>query len=209
MLKRIQAVRLTMSAWAIPRLMKWLAAARLGMRWPQVISTPTERRGTRRLIWPCSCLRLLFTSARLANGRPTSKMLKIWRFVMLLPLQVAFHEIAWALDRWRCARCQRYARNNSTPAALRRTACVPLFGGARGATPSLPRVHLSHKVRRSGPITWCTMCGAYSSNRSFALRQCCPGSCPYQTRSQRLRQLVIGRHPITGAWLLDDATQAL
>ena len=34
-----------------------------------------------------------------------------------------------------------------------RTACVPLFGGARGATPSLPRVHLSHKVPRSGPIT--------------------------------------------------------
>ena len=48
------------------------------------------------------------------------------------------------------------------------------------------------------------MCGAYSSNRSFALRQCCPGSCPSDTRSQRLRQLVIGRHPITGAWLLDE-----
>ena len=111
-------------------------------------------------------------------------------------LQVTFHEIAWALDRWRCSQCQRYARNKSTLAALKRTACVPLFGAARGATPSLPRVHLSHKIRRSGPITWCTMCGAYSSNRSFALRQC---TCPSDTRNQRLRQFVIGRHPITGA----------
>ena len=112
-------------------------------------------------------------------------------------LQVTFHEIAWALDRWRCSRCQRYA-----------TACVPPFGAARGATTTLPRVHLSDNVRRSWPITWCTMCGAYSSNRSFALRQSCPGSCPSDTRSQRLRQLVVDRHPITGAWLL-GATQPL
>ena len=55
----------------------------------------------------------------------------------------------------------------------------------------------------TGPITWCTLCGAYSSNRSFALRQSCPGSCPSDTSLQRLRQLVRGRHPITGAWLLD------
>ena len=58
-------------------------------------------------------------------------------------LQVTFHEIAWAPDRWRCSRCQQYAPNNSTLAALRRRACVPLFGAALGATPSLPRVHLS------------------------------------------------------------------
>ena len=124
-------------------------------------------------------------------------------------LQVTFHEIAWDLDRWRCSRCQRYARNKSTLEALERTARVPLFGAARGATPSLPRVHSSHRIRRPGPITWCTMCGAYSSNRSFALRQCCPGTCPSDTRSQRLRQLVIGRHPITGAWLLGGAAQPL
>ena len=85
-------------------------------------------------------------------------------------LQATFHEIAWALDHWRCSRCQRYARNKSTLAALKRTACVPLFGAARGATPSLPRVRSSHRIRRSGPIMWCTMCGAYSSNRSLALR---------------------------------------
>ena len=62
-------------------------------------------------------------------------------------LQVTFHEIAWALDRWRCSRCQRYERNKSTLAALKRTVCVPLFGAARGATPSLPRVHSSHDVQ--------------------------------------------------------------
>ena len=28
--------------------------------------------------------------------------------------QVTFHEIEWAVDRWRCTRCQRYARNRST-----------------------------------------------------------------------------------------------
>ena len=52
------------------------------------MSTPTERRGTRRLIWPISCLRVFFTSARLANGRPTPKVLKMWRIVMLLLLLV-------------------------------------------------------------------------------------------------------------------------
>ena len=93
-------------------------------------------------------------------------------------LQITFHEVAWAYDRWRCSGCQRYAHNNLTLAALKRTACVPLYGAARGATPPMPRVHSSHRVRRAGPITWCTMCGAYSSNRSFALRQCCPGTCP-------------------------------
>ena len=66
------------------------------------------------------------------------------------------------------------------------------------------RVHSSHRVRRSGPITWCTMCGAYSSNRSFA-RQCCPGTCPSDTRSQRLRQLVMAdtRFPERGCWNID------
>ena len=134
-LKWIQAVCLTMSGQAIPRLMKWLAAARLGMRWHQVMSTPVERRGTRRLMWPISCPWLLFTSARLESGRPTPKVLKMWRFVMLLLLLVLdsssrFTKVAWALDRWRCSRCQRYARNNSTLATLRRTACVPLFGAS-------------------------------------------------------------------------------
>ena len=71
-------------------------------------------------------------------------------------LHVTFQEIVWTRDRWRCTRCQRYARNVSTLAALRRTACVPLFGTARGAPPSLPRVPVSHKLRRSGPITLCT-----------------------------------------------------
>ena len=93
-------------------------------------------------------------------------------------LWVTFHEIAWTIDRWRCSRCQRFARNKLTLAALKRTACVPLYGAARGSAPLIPRVHTSRRVRRSGPITWCTMCGAYSSNRSFALRQCCPGTCP-------------------------------
>ena len=110
-------------------------------------------------------------------------------------LQVTFHEIAWTIDRWRCSRCQRCARNKLTLAALKTTAFVPLYGAARGDAPFIPRVHLSHRIRSSGPITWCTICGAYSSNRSFALRQCCPGPCPCDTRSQRLRQLVIGRHP--------------
>ena len=118
-------------------------------------------------------------------------------------LQVTYHEMVWALDRWRCSRCQRYARNEFTPAAVRRTVCMPLLGTARGAAPSLPRVHTSHKLRRSGPITWCTVCGAYSCNRSFAWRQSCPGSRPSDTRLQRLRQMVRGRHPISGAWLLD------
>ena len=39
---------------------------------------------------------------------------------------------------------------------------MPLFGAARGATPSLPRVHLSHKVRRSGPIT-CAPCAVHTA----------------------------------------------
>ena len=98
-------------------------------------------------------------------------------------LQVTFHEIAWTIDRWRCSRCQRYAHNKLTLAACTRTACVPLYGAARGDAPSIPRVHPSHRIRRSGPITWCTICGACSSNRSFALRQCCPGTCPSDTRS--------------------------
>ena len=81
-----------------------------------------------------------------------------WRFVMLflwlvLGSRSRFTKVAWTIDRWRCSRCQRFARNMSTLVALTRTACVPLYGAARGAAPSLPRVHSSLRVRRSGPIT--------------------------------------------------------
>ena len=150
-------------------------------------------------------------SAATETGRQTPKVRMSWRFVMLFfcivfGFRSRFTKLRGPIDRWRCSRCQRFARNKLTLAALKRMACVPLYGAASGAAPSIQRVHSSHRVRRSGPITWCTMCGAYSSNRSFA-RQCCPGTCPSDTRSQRLRQLVIGRHPITGAWLLDDAAQ--
>ena len=188
-----------MDGQASRRLMKWLAAARLGMRWPQVMSTLTGRRETRRLIWPISCLVLLFTSVRLANGRPTPKVLKMWRFVMLLVLgsRSRFTKLCGLLiagdvldanDMLATIQRLRHSEGRLAYHCLEQLVERP---------PSLPRVHLSHKVRRSGPITWCTMCGAYSSNRSIALRQCCTGSCPSDTRSQRLRLLVIGRHPIT------------
>ena len=53
------------------------------------------------------------------------------------------------------------------------------------------------------------MCGAYCSNRSFALQQSCPGKCPSDTRLQLLRQLVLGRHPITGSLLLEEMPQPI
>ena len=91
------------------------------------------RFGTRRLIWPSSCLRL-FTSARLANGRPTPKVLKMWRFVMLLLLFVLGFRSRFTKLRGLLiagdALDANYVRNDSTLAALRRTACVPLFGAA-------------------------------------------------------------------------------
>ena len=42
-------------------------------------------------------------------------------------LKITFRETARALDRWRCSRCQRYARNKLTLTALKRTACEPLY----------------------------------------------------------------------------------
>ena len=186
--------------------MKWLAAARLGMRWLQVMSTPMERRGTRRLMWRISCPWLLFASARLAIGRPTPKVLKMWRFVMLLLLFVLdsssrFTKVAGALDRWRCSRCQRCARNNSTLLALRRTACEPLFGAGR-----------LHRFREctvsQGSAFWADHVVHHVWGIQLKPQLCAASTLHRIMRSQRLRQLVIGRHPITGAWLL-DATQPL
>ena len=55
-LKWVQVVCLTMSGLAIPKLMKWLAAAQHGMRWLQVMSAPTGQHGIRLQIWPTFCL---------------------------------------------------------------------------------------------------------------------------------------------------------
>ena len=116
-------------------------------------------------------------------------------------LQVTFRHIAWAPDRWRCSRCQRYARNNSTLAALKKDGlCTTVWCCARGdsTNPEGALVSQGSTFRTDHVV---------HHVRGLQLKPQLSGACPSDTRSQRLRQLVIGRHPISGAWLLDDAAQ--
>ena len=123
----------------------------------------------------------------LQDGRPTLQVLKMWRFVML-PLLLVLGSRSRFTNGLLIAGDILDA--NDMLATIQR---LRHFGAARGATPSLPRVHLSHKVR-SGPITWCPMCGAYSLNRSFALRQCCPGSSAWLLHETQPLEEVLSEH---------------
>ena len=121
------------------RLTNWLAAARLGMRWLQVMSALTERRGTRRLIWPILTEAALYicSSGEWSADTKSADELEVRDVVPVARarLQVPFHETPWTIDRWRCSRCQRFARNKLTLSALGKDGlCTTVWCCARGCS---------------------------------------------------------------------------
>ena len=52
-----------------------------------------------------------------------------------------------------------------------------------------------HLIQSSGTVRWCSLCGAYSETRVGALATECPGRPPNAGRRDRLRRLLLGRHP--------------
>ena len=128
------------------------------MRWPQVMSTPTTAawdKATDLAQFLSEAALYICSSGEWSSDAKSAEDVET-RDVALVArarLQVTFHEIAWALE----SLAMFSMPTNMLPTiqrwrALRRRACVPLFGAALGATPSLPRVHLSRS-------RWCTMCG--------------------------------------------------
>ena len=113
-----------------------------------------------------------------SSGRPMPKVRMRWRFEMLflwlvLGSRSRFTKLCGPLVAGDApdandmlATSQRWLHSKGRPAYH----CLVLL---EGLLHHLREVDSSHRIRRSGPITWCTMCAAYSLNRSFALRQCC------------------------------------
>ena len=69
--------------------------------------------------------------------------------------------------------------------------------------------HDSHRIVRSGSITWCDRCGAYAETRGRGMARPCRGPVaggnrvgrPLKDVQARLRALRAGRHPTTGVEL--------
>ena len=157
------------------------------------------RRGIRLQIWPTLSEASLYicSSGEWSADAKSADEVEVRDVVLVARarLQVMFHEFAWPLidgdapdANDMLATSQRWRHSKGRLAYH----CLVLFEG------------LLHHFRECTRLTGVCVqdrsrgapcAGAYSSNRSFALRQRCPGTCPSDTRSQRLRQLVIGPPP--------------
>ena len=121
-------------------------------------------------------------------------------------LQVTFHEIAWARDRWRCFRCQRYRRNKLTLAALNKDGLRPtVWCCARGYSITSESALVSQDSALRTDHRGAPCAGPTAQTAALRCVIVAQEHVPLTQGTHRLRQLVIGRHPITGAWLLDDA----
>ena len=108
------------------------------------------------------------------NGRQIPKVRMSWRFVMLF-LWLVFGSRSRFTKLRRLLIAGDVLDANDMLATVQRwrhSEELPVYhcnGAARGAAPSIPRVHSSHRVRRSGPITWCTIRGGPTA-QTAALR---------------------------------------
>ncbi len=115
------------------------------------------------------------------------------------------HRLDWSRDGWRCRYCGTESR---TPSGARRVLDRPCPGHTAARLPRQGEYGLAAHIlwtaqadatqRQRGPdITWCSVCGAYSSTKLYKLKGRCmgPATGAALTRLKALRRL---RHPVSG-----------
>ena len=112
--------------------MKWLAAARLNMRWLQVMSTlqgAAWNKATDLAHFLTEAASYICSSGEWSAD---TVMLFLW---LVLGSRSRFTKLRGTIDRWRCSRCQRFARNKLTLAALKKDGlCRTVWCRARGCS---------------------------------------------------------------------------
>ncbi len=118
---------------------------------------------------------------------------------------VGGHRLLWTRDGWRCKYCGTESR---TASGAKRLLDRPCPGHTAARLPRQedhgPAAHVlwtaeaDATLRQGGPdVTWCSVCGAYSSTKLYKLRGRCtgPATGAALTRLKALRGL---RHPVLG-----------
>ncbi len=116
---------------------------------------------------------------------------------------VGGHRVAWGRDGWKCQDCGTQARTHSGAMRLVNQPCgghittrIPM------QRPSGPAGHVlwtaeadDDQGQGGANVTWCAVCGAYSSSKLYKLRGICSGPAQNAART-RLRALQSLRHPV-------------
>ncbi len=119
--------------------------------------------------------------------------------------QVGGHRMAWGRDGWKCQDCGAQARTHSGASRLANRPCrghlttrIPKQGGCDGAAHRLWTAEAENDQGQGGAnVTWCAVCGAYSSSKLYKLRGRCSGQAQGAALT-RLRALQSLRHPVHG-----------
>ena len=118
------------------------------------------------------------------------------------------HALVEECGRIVCRACSRYASTNSSAACRRSLVVSPCEGplAAKAAEANQRRQtgtgHHGHCLLRSGPVTWCNICGRYATKKVQALEAPCDGPpVGYGGREVSLRRLRASKHPKTSELL--------
>ncbi len=115
------------------------------------------------------------------------------------------HRLDWTRDGWRCRYCGTTARTTSGARRVHERPCeghtaarIPRQANLGAAAHVLWTAEADDTQRQVGAdVTWCSICGASSSNKVYKLRGECTGPADKAART-RLRALQNLRHPVLG-----------
>ncbi len=115
------------------------------------------------------------------------------------------HRLQWTRDGWRCRYCGTTARATSGLSRVLNEPCrghtasrIPRQEAHGAARHILWTAEADDSQRQSGAdVTWCSICGAYSSTKLYKLRGECNGPADGAALT-RLRSLQALRHPVYG-----------
>ncbi len=118
---------------------------------------------------------------------------------------VGGHRVSWGRDGWKCQDCGMQARTPSGARRLTGQPCpghivtrIPDQGGGGAAAHVLWTAEAEGGHGQGGAnVTWCSVCGAYSSTRLYKLAGRCGGPAEKAALS-RLKALRGLRHPVLG-----------
>ncbi len=119
--------------------------------------------------------------------------------------RVGGHRIDWTRDGWRCRYCGTTARTASGASRILNQPCpghtaarIPRQADHGAAAHVLWTAEADDTTRQTGAdVTWCAVCGAYSSTKLYKLRGKCSGPAE-KAALTRLRALQSLRHPVLG-----------
>ncbi len=119
--------------------------------------------------------------------------------------RVGGHRLDWSRDGWKCRYCGTTARTASgvnrvmnRPCGGHTAARIPRQAGNGAAAHILWTAEADDSQRQVGAdVTWCSICGAYSSTKVYKLRGECRGPAD-RAALTRLRALQNLRHPVLG-----------